>query len=584
MNTMNRPRPPRIDIGNRVNAVMAVFGLAAGLLLARALQLQIIDTSFYQEQGQERFVREVPIPAYRGAILDRNGEALAISTPVVSIWANPKELLAARERLGELAQALGSTGDVLLKRLLEREHLEFAYLKRMLEPDRAEAILALDIPGVYGQREFRRYYPGAEVFAHVLGFTSLEDKGQEGLELAYNDWLAGKPGRKRVIQDRRGRHVETVEEVAAAEPGRDLILSIDRRIQYLAYRELKSAILQHKASSGSVVVVDVATGEVLAMVNHPSYNPNRGFTTRTSAMRNRAMTDVFEPGSTAKTFTVAAALEMGKVRPNTPLETTPGTLQVPGKLVTDIRNFGRIDVTRVLTKSSNVGATLLAQMVPNEHQYDMLHRFGFGQSPGSGFPGESPGYVPDWRSWRPVEKATLSYGYGLNVTALQLVQAYAAIGNQGRIRTPSFVKDAHYPDTAVVDPQLARTLTAMLETVTGPEGSARGARVAGFRVAGKTGTSRKASATGYQKRYISLFAGLAPASHPRLATVVVVNDPLGDVYYGGLIAAPVFSEVMGGALRLLGEAPDALPEDPAAFADYDPVAAAAEVVADTGAP
>jgi cell division protein FtsI (penicillin-binding protein 3) len=580
MSSMNRPRAARIDIRGRLNAVAVVLGLAGGLLLARALQLQIVDTSFYQEQGQERFLREVPIPAYRGAVLDRNGEPLAISTPVVSIWAHPKELLAARERLGELARVLGIGADALLQKLIERQTKEFTYLKRQLTPEQAQEILALELPGVYSQREFRRFYPGGEVLAHVLGFTNVDDHGQEGLELAYDEWLAGKPGSKRIIQDRRGRQVETVEEVAAAEPGRDLILSIDRRLQYLAYRELKSAILEHNASSGSVVVLDVATGEVLAMVNQPSYNPNSRIAVRTSSMRNRAMTDVFEPGSTAKAFTVAAALELGKVTPQSILETWPGTLQVPGKLVTDIRNFGSIDVTHVLTKSSNVGATLLAQMLPNEHQYDMLHRFGFGQPSGSGFPGESPGYVPDWRGWRPVEKATLSYGYGLNVTALQLAQAYAAIGNQGRIRTPSFVKDAHYPDTAVIDPALARTLTAMLETVTGPEGSARAARIAGFRVAGKTGTSRKASATGYQKRYISLFAGLAPASHPRLATVIVVNDPLGDQYYGGLIAAPVFSKVVGGALRLLGEAPDAMPEDAAAFANYDPVAAAAEVVAD----
>lgn len=578
--SMNRPRAARVDIRSRLNVLAAALGLAAGLLLARALQLQIVDTTFYQAQGQERFLREVPIPAYRGAVLDRNNEPLAISTPVISVWAHPRELLAASERLGELARTLGISADTLLQRVSERQDKNFMFLKRQLTPEQAEPIMALDVPGVYSQREFRRFYPGVEVTAHVLGFTNVDDHGQEGLELIYDDWLSGKAGSKRIIQDRRGRQVETVEELSAAEPGRELVLSIDRRLQYLAYRELQNSIKQHRASSGSVVVLDVATSEVLAMVNYPSYNPNSRIAVRTASMRNLAMTDVFEPASTIKTFTVAAALELGKATPQTLLDTYPGTLQVPGKLVSDPRNYGRIDVTYVLTKSSNVGATLLAQMLPNEHQYDMLRRFGFGQSSGSGFPGESQGYIPDWRGWRPVEKATLSYGYGLNVTALQLAQAYAAIGNGGRIRTPSFVKDAHYPDTAVIDPTLARTLTEMLVTVTGAEGTARGARISSFQVAGKTGTSRKASATGYQKRYISLFAGLAPATHPRLAAVVVVNDPLGDIYYGGLIAAPVFSKVVGGALRLLGEPPDTLPDDGTIMVNYDPIAAAAEAVAE----
>ena len=580
MNAINRPRPTRIDIRGRLNLLVGVFGLAASLLLARALQLQIVDAGFYQAQGQERFVREVPVPAYRGAILDRNGEPLAISTPVVSLWGNPKELLKSPLKLPQLAQALGIASDQLLQQLIARQEREFTYLKRQLTPEQAESILALDIPGLYSQREFRRFYPGGEVLAHVLGFTNVDDHGQEGLELAYDEWLAGKGGSKRVIQDRRGRHVETVEEIAAAEPGRDLVLSIDRRVQYLAYRELKSAILEHNASSGSVVVLDVATGEVIAMVNQPSYNPNVRTGARSSSMRNRAMTDVFEPGSTLKAFTVAAALELGKVKPTTVLDTHP--IKVGNHTVRDIYSYASLDVTHVLTKSSNVGATLLAQMLPDEHMYDMLHRFGFGQPSGSGFPGESPGYLPDYRSWGAVEKATLSYGYGLNVTALQLAQAYAAIGNDGRIRPPSFVRDAHFPESAVIDPSLARTLAAMLETVTGPEGTARTARIAGFRVAGKTGTSRKASATGYQRRYIGVFSGLAPVSHPRLAAVVVINDPLGPSYYGGLIAAPVFSKVVGGALRLLGEPPDAQVETPEMLtaAVVDPVQAAAEGVAE----
>lgn len=579
MNAVNRPRATRIDVRGRLNAVALVLGLAGSLLLARALQLQVVDADFYQQQGQERFLREVPVPAYRGAVLDRNGEPLAISTPVVSIWAHPKEVLKAPLKLPQLAQALGIGADQLLRKLVERQDKEFTYLKRQLTPEQADAILALDVPGLYSQREFRRFYPGGEVFAHVLGFTNVDDHGQEGLELAYDEWLAGKAGSKRIIQDRRGRQVETVEEVSAAEPGRDLILSIDRRVQYLAYRELKSAILEHNASSGSVVVLDVASGEVIAMVNQPSYNPNARTGGRSSSMRNRALTDVFEPGSTLKAFTVAAALESGKVKPSTVIDTHP--LKVANHTVRDIHAYPALDVTHILTKSSNVGATKLAQMLTDEHMYDMLRRFGFGQASGSGFPGESPGFLPDFQSWGPVEKATLSYGYGLNVTALQLAQAYAAIGNDGRVRAPSFVRDSRSPDLAVIDPSLARTLTAMLETVTGPEGTARSARIAGFRVAGKTGTSRKASATGYQSRYIGVFAGMAPVSQPRLAAVVVINDPLGSQYYGGLIAAPVFSKVVGGALRLLGEAPDAMPETEVLTADaIDPVEAAAEGVAE----
>jgi cell division protein FtsI (penicillin-binding protein 3) len=376
------------------------------------------------------------------------------------------------------------------------------------------------------------------------------------LELAFDTWMTGKPGAKRVIRDRKGRSIEDVDLIAPAEPGRDLHLSLDLRLQYLAWRELKAAIHEHRASSGSVVVLDVQNGEVLAMANWPSFNPNVRQREASANWRNRAVTDVFEPGSVIKTFTIAAALESGKFKPNTPIDTTPGTLPVGRHVVRDVHPYGVLDVTRVLTKSSNVGATKMALSLSNEQLYDVFRRFGFGQVTGSGFPGESPGILPHPRQWREVEKATLSYGYGLSTTALQLAQAHAAIARGGRIQTPSFVKGVTNPDAAVIDPSLAAELMRMLETVTGPQGTALLARVANYRVAGKTGTARKAGAAGYQSRYVSVFAGLAPVSDPRLVGVVVLHDPSAGAYFGGLTAAPVFGRVMAGALRLLNVPPD----------------------------
>lgn len=551
------PRTRPVRTRSRLYVVFGVLGLASSALVVRAVDLQVVRKDFYQEQGDARYLRDLAVPVSRGTIFDRNGEPLAVSTPIESIWANPSELLEHAERIPDLARAAGLDEESLKQKLIDRSDKEFIYLKRHLNPDDAHAIVALDIPGVYSQREFKRYYPSGEVMGHVLGYTNIDDRGQEGLELAFDEWLAGKPGVKRVIRDRMGHEVENVELVREAQPGRDLTLSIDRRIQYLAYRELKAALAEHHAVSGSMVILDVPTGEILAMVNQPSFNPNARGAVDPSYRRNRAVTDVVEPGSTMKAFTISAALESGKWKAHTPVDTTPGTYTLYGHTISDVHNKGLIDVTGVITYSSNVGAAKIAGSMTRDHMWDVYHRFGFGEVTGSGFPGESPGYLPIPKAWGPVEQATLAYGYGLNATPLQLAQAYGVLANDGRLRTPTFVKGAQNPARAVIDPQIAASLRSMLETViVAPGGGgAVKARVTNYRVAGKTGTARNAAGGGYQKKYTSLFAGMIPASAPRLVGVVVIREPQG-AFYGALVAAPVFGRVMDGAVRLLDVPPD----------------------------
>ena len=573
--------PPNVRSGGvgvraRVLGVASVLALASLALIARAVDLQFINKDFYLRQGDSRFLRELPIATSRGMITDRNGEPLAISTPVESIWANPSELALHPQRFPQLAQALGVPVTDLATQIQQRSSKEFMYLRRHLNPDAAKAIIALGVPGVFSQREYRRYYPLGEVMAHVLGYTNVDDRGQEGVELAFDDWLTGKPGAKRVIRDRRGRIVENVDLVRPAVPGKDLVLSIDRRIQYLAYRELAAAVRQNNASAGTAVVLDVHTGEVLAMVNVPSYNPNARTDNRPSAHRNRAATDVTEPGSVMKAFTIAAALETGKFTPNTLFDTNPGSMELAGHVIHDTHNHGVLTMTGIITKSSNVGAAQISLQLTPEHMYDVLHRFGFGQITGSGFPGEASGVLPNPRSWSVIQKATIAYGYGVSVTPLQIAQAYAALGNGGRLVTPTFVKGANNPGRAVLDPHIAHQILQMLETVVGPEGTAPQAAVLGYRVAGKTGTARNASNGGYSKQYDSLFVGLVPASHPKFSMVVMIHDPKGSVYYGGLVAAPVFGKVMDGALRLMDVPPDnvqqwyvAQPPKPAATPTLD---------------
>ncbi len=556
-----KPRKPRnraqFNLRGRLAMVAGALGLCSLALVGRAIDLQLIDNDFYQQQGDARFLREIPIATSRGMITDRNGEPLAVSSPVESVWGNPQELLKSPDRLPQLAKALGVPVEHLTRKLSQRSHKEFVYLKRRINPDQARGILAHNIPGVFSQREFRRFYPQGDALAHVLGFTNIDDLGQEGIELAFDDWLRGKPGAKKVIRDRRGRIVENVDLVRAAEPGKDLTLSIDRRIQYLAYRELKHMLLESGASSGSVVVLDVATGEVLAMANLPSFNPNAVDGRNRDARRNRAVTDLIEPGSTMKPLTVAAALEANAVTPTTRFDTNPGWIANGRYRTTDHRNYGVLDVTGIITKSSNVGAAKLAKLVPDQDFYDLVRRFGYGSSTGSGFPGEASGLFPAPSRWSGTTKQTMSYGYGLSVTPLQIAHAYATLGNGGRAIAPTFVKGQHNKATQVLDADIADEVLRMMQTVTEPGGTATQAAILGYHVAGKTGTARKASGGGYSRRYVAFFAGLVPATNPRFSMAVVIDDPEpGRGYYGGLVSAPVFHNVMEGALRLMDVPPD----------------------------
>jgi cell division protein FtsI (penicillin-binding protein 3) len=549
----------RFDLRNRLLIVAGTLGLCSLALVGRAFDVQVVNNDFYVQQGQARSLREIPIATSRGMITDRNGEPLAVSTPVESIWGNPKELLKNPARIPELAQALGVPADVLTRKLTQRSGKEFLYLKRRINPDQARLILARNIPGVFSQREFRRFYPQGEAMAHVLGFTNIDDRGQEGLELAFDHELRGKPGAKRVIRDGQGRIVESVDLIRPAEPGRDLTLTIDRRIQFLAYRELRNTLFKTGASSGSVVVLDVATGEVLAMANLPTYNPNAVDIGNPDTHRNRAVTDVIEPGSTMKPLTVAAALEAGVINTRTRFDTNPGWMPNGRYRTTDHHNYGVLDTTGVITKSSNVGAAKIVAKLPSQGYYEFLRRFGYGQKPGSGFPGESSGVLAPPSRWSGTTKQTMSYGYGLSATPLQIAQAYAALGNGGRLITPTYVKDGERPEPRqVLDQAIAHEVMRMMQTVTERGGTATQAAILGYHVAGKTGTARKFNSTGgYSRRYVSFFAGVVPVQNPRFSMVVVINDPDPEKgYFGGLVSAPVFKNVMDGALRLMDVPPD----------------------------
>jgi cell division protein FtsI (penicillin-binding protein 3) len=545
----------------RAALVVAAFSLGAAALGARAVHLQVLNKDFLTQQADTRHLRTEKISAHRGTITDRNGEPLAISTPVDSVWANPSELAPAVDSVPKLARVLDLDAQLLIRRITRSMDKEFLYLKRHLSPDQAARVMGLKLPGVNIQREYRRYYPAGEVTGHLIGFTDIDDQGQEGLEYAFNHWLSGESGAKRVLKDRLGRSVENVESVRPARHGRDLRTSIDLRIQYLAYRTLKAAIQSYNAESGSIVVLDVHTGEVLAMVNQPTYNPNDRAQLSAERYRNRAITDIFEPGSSIKPLIIAAALESGEYQPGSIVDTAPGYVVVGPKKIEDTRNLGRVSLTTILARSSNVGITKLAMTLQPEQLWQTMTRFGLGALTTSSFPGESAGLLTHYSHWRPISQATLAYGYGVSLTPLQLAQAYAALGNGGRLNQVSLTAlEQPGEGQRVVSPETADAVREMLEEVVRPGGTGTKAAVTGYRVAGKTGTAWKFAAGGYSEdKYISIFAGLAPASEPKLAAIVVIDEPSGELYYGSDVAAPVFADVMSESLRLLAVPPDDLP-------------------------
>jgi cell division protein FtsI (penicillin-binding protein 3) len=546
--------------------VLAALGVGAVALLARAVYLQVIDQEFLEKQGDARILRVAKLSANRGMILDRNGEALAVSTPVDTVWADPRKLAEVPQDFPRLAKALDRDPQWLARRVTSNLDREFVFLARHMRPSDAARVKALDIPGVDTLREYRRYYPAGEVTGHLLGFTNVDDVGQEGLELAYDQWLGGEPGAKRVMRDSLGRTIEDIERIKAPRPGQDLRTSIDLRVQYLAYRELKAAVQAHKARSGSVVVIDIATGEVLAMVNQPAFNPNDRDQYAASRYRNRATNDFLEPGSSIKPFVIAAAMETGRYHADTLIDTGPGMMRVGIKTVKDHHNLGTIDVTTVLAKSSNVGTVKIALSLKPQEMWAALDELGFGRVTGSGFPGESAGILTGHEHWRAIGQATMAYGYGLSVTPLQLAQAYAVLG-AGGIRRPISLRmvDAPPAGDSVMPEQVAREVVRMLESVVSETGTARRAAIMGYRVSGKTGTAWKASETGgySTKKYMAVFGGVVPSSNPRLAAVVIIDEPSDGAYYGGEVAAPVFASVMSGALRLLAIPPDDLQRVPA---------------------
>lgn len=544
----------------RYYVLLSLLLCATVALTWRMVDLHVFNHTFLKAQGDARIVRTSVVNTYRGMITDRHGEPLAISTPVDSVWAQPQVLLSSK-RYPEIVPILELERDSFDQRLQEYQDRDFMYIKRRVTPDISAKIESLNIPGIYFQREYRRYYTGGEVFAHLLGFTNVDDKGQEGLELAFDKRLQSVAGRKRVLQDRLGRVIEDVESIQEADLGEDLYLSIDKNIQYLAYRELKAAVEHHQAESGSVVILDVKTGEVLAMVNQPSFNPNNVAAADAAGLRNRAATDVFEPGSTVKPFAIAAVLQSGTITMETLVDTNPGRMQVGGHTIRDVRNYGEMDVATVLQKSSNVGMIKLALQLPEDYIPSVLGRFGFGESTYSGFPGERIGSLPTIK--RTSDLASLAYGYGLSVTALQLAQAYTILARKGNTIPVSFLalEPTKIPvGEPVMNSTDAEQILAVLESVTeAGVGNARMARVAGYRVGGKTGTARKVGDQGYiDDSYIASFAGIAPMSDPRIVVVVVIHDPKGDQYFGGQVSAPVFSRIVGGTLRFLNIQPDGL--------------------------
>jgi len=555
-----------VEHPNRFIIILVLLSVLAAAIAVRIVYLHIFSHEFLAMQGDARAMRHIPIPAHRGVITDRNGEPLAVSTPVLTLWANPKELLTVKSRWSELAAALKVQPAVLVKRIETNATREFMYLERGLTPENGQSVLDLKVTGVYAKEEFRRFYPAGEVTAHLVGFTDIDEQGQEGIELAFNDWLTGVPGKRQVIKDRKGDLIRDVQVKENAKPGKQLALSIDLRLQYLAHRELRKALLEFEAKAGSLVMIDVRSGEILAMVNHPTYNPNNRRHLNPQAMRNRAMVDVFEPGSTVKPFSIAAALGTGRWTPESTVDTGNGQLRIGRYTIRDVSRGGLLDLTGVLKKSSNVAISKIALDIGAQPVYNVMQSVGFGADTGLSFPGERVGQLPMHRKWGQAETATLAYGYGLSVTAVQLAHAYAVLGNHGRNMPLSLIRQDRKADDGaqVIDADISNSVMGMLRAVV-EEAGGGGARaqVPGYHVAGKSGTAKKlATGGGYTKSsYRSLFAGVGPVDNPRVAAVVVIDEPSKGGYYGGLVAAPVFGRVMAGALRMLNVRPDNLPTE-----------------------
>lgn len=545
----------------RLRLILALLLALASVVVCRIVYLHLLDDEFLQGQGDARSLRVVEIPAHRGMILDRNGEPLAISAPVESIWVNPRDFSATESQWQRLASALKMPLARLKDQITRNADKQFVYLRRHMTPQEAERVVAMRISGIYSQSEYKRYYPAAEVATHLVGFADVDGAGQEGMELAFDQWLQGEAGRKQVLKDRLGSTIKDIQAISEAHPGKDLTLSIDLRLQYLAYRELKAAVQQHRAASGSLVLLDALTGEVLAMVNQPSYNPNDRSTLKVAHLRNRATTDIFEPGSTVKPLTIAAAMASGRYSASSEVDTSPGYLRIRNATIRDHRDYGVLDMAHIISKSSNVGASKLALSLEAEAVRNLFYNAGLGQATGTGFPGERVGSLPHFPANRTVERAAMSYGYGLAVTPLQLAQAYLPFATGGLKRQLSLLKvDEPTPAERIMPARVARDVLRMLEGVTQKGGTGTRAQVPAFRVAGKTGTSHKVGSNGYEDdQYVAVFAGVAPVENPRFVAVVMIDEPQGAQYYGGEVAAPVFSRVMAGTLRLMNVAPDKMP-------------------------
>jgi len=558
-------RAPQLRLkleGWRSRFVLVLLAGGFALLAGRAFYLQALNTVFLQAKGEARYARTIELPASRGKVLDRHGSPLAISTAVESICATPEELDEAEERdVAALGRALGMPADEIRQKIARKDR-QFVFLKRQISPEQAAKVMALRVPGVFQQREFRRYYPAGEVMAHVVGFTGMEDNGQEGIELAAESRLAGVPGSRRVIRDRRGRIVEDLEGLRAPRDGDAVTLAIDQRLQFLAHRELKQAVESNRAKAGSLVILDAKTGEVLALVNQPDYNPNNRAAVTGRQTRNRSVTDLFEPGSTLKPFTVAAALDSGVVKPTTMIDTSP--MKIGGWTINDSHPMGMLSVAQVISKSSNIGTARIQLQMSPERMGTLYRELGFGAPPATGFPGEAKGMLRPWEKWRPVEQATMSYGHGISVSLLQVARAYTVFTNEGRLLPLALTRTEGIPvGKPLYSPASIADVVRMMEAAAQPGGTAPRAQVPGYRVAGKTGTAHKPEAGGYaEHKYVSSFVGFGPVSDPRFIVAVMLDEPAGVKYFGGDVGAPVFSSVMGATLRMMSVAPDAPGSDP----------------------